>query len=76
MAKVLDKCGKPHLKDVVGQRRNAAGSAGESGESWSASESRELIEQWTYIDIPYHHGRYVIMTFKGGKLVDIKEEVK
>lgn len=75
--KVLDKCGEPHSKNVIGQRRNAGGfDAGASGGGWSASESQQLIEQWTYIDIPYHHGRYVIMTFKGGKLVDIKEEVK
>jgi len=68
MVKVLDKCGEPHSKDVVGERGEASW--------WDGSKTWELIERWTYIDIPYHHGRYVIMTFKGGKLVDIKEEVK
>jgi hypothetical protein len=77
MIKVLDKCGEPQAKQTIGQTREGiSAEPGTSGgiKEWSAGA--KAIEQWIYIDIPYHRDRHVIMTFEGGILVDIKEEVK
>jgi len=75
MVKVLDKCGEPHFKNIIASHSYGRG-AGSPGESWDTSKTEDVIEQWTYKDIPYHHGRYVVMTFQGGLLLRIKEKAK
>ncbi|HUT72006.1 MAG TPA: DUF2845 domain-containing protein [Desulfatiglandales bacterium] len=75
--KILDKCGEPQAKQTIGQTREGiSAEPGASGGIKEWSGGAKAIEQWIYIDIPYHHDRHVIMTFEGGMLVDIKEEVR
>lgn len=71
---VLYKCGEPLSKDVIGQKEDhvAAGVPGGA----VGKEEHETVEEWVYIDIPYHYNRYVIMTFRGGKLERIDEKAK